>query len=153
MSNILRAELQAQIDAADRIGDSKRADAERLVLAHGREFVGVRRPKGFRLMRAKACHSNAWRLALEGRGDLVEGFSMCRSGGLAYPFHHSWVCLDDGSLVEPTLKDPEGHLYLGIRFRPELFQELMMALDDNPDFGFWGFLREPFVRQQLGDRN
>jgi hypothetical protein len=55
--------------------------AEELVLAKGRDFVGIQRPKRLRLMAAKQCLRNAFILASEERGNYCEGFAMSLQPG------------------------------------------------------------------------
>jgi hypothetical protein len=143
----LRHNLELMINAADKVWDGKGVDAERMALAYGSEFIGVPRPRGFRKMKAKQCHANSWKLALDGRGFLCEGFATKR--GESHTFHHSWICLSDGTVVDATLPDPENYEYLGVKFDGDLYWDIISEASENPDFGVWGFLREPLVKSHL----
>jgi hypothetical protein len=60
---------------------------ERFVLEYGRVFVGIKRPKEYRLGPIKKCFVNAGKLACYDRGIYVEGFAM--SPGTGLPFQHA----------------------------------------------------------------
>jgi hypothetical protein len=78
----------------------------------GRFFTPVKRPKGFRQMTVKACYYNAWRLAIYGRAQYVEGYAMSGSGFLA---HHAWVTVDGVTAIDVTWREP-GEVYFGMVF-------------------------------------
>jgi hypothetical protein len=48
----------------------------REVVAHGRPYIGVDRPKGYRKRKPKQCFWNAAHLALTDRGTYVEGYAI-----------------------------------------------------------------------------
>jgi hypothetical protein len=148
----LRNDLRAMVRAYDRFQEGRGATPQRLILEHGREFAAVPRPKNFRPRKPKNCFGNAFSLALEGRAEYCEGFASSASG-ITTAFAHAWACTVDGTLVETTLREPENYAYLGIRFPPEIFRQLVDRRCREPDFGCWGFLMEPFARELLGELN
>jgi hypothetical protein len=76
------------------------------VIARGRPFVGIERPKGFRhQMKAKGCFCNAGRVAMDERATYVEGFIL--SLGMLIP--HAWLTLDGVHAIDQTLRAPEYH--------------------------------------------
>jgi hypothetical protein len=82
------------------------------VIARGRPYVGIERPKGFRhQMKAKNCFCNAGRVAMDERATYVEGFIL--SLGMLIP--HAWLTLDGVHAIDQTLHAPEYHYY-GIPF-------------------------------------
>jgi hypothetical protein len=110
--------------------------AERLVLSKGREFFGIKRPKGFRLMASKQCFRNAFILASEERGCYCEGFAASLTDGIR--FRHAWVSRGDGAAIDVTLRNPEEYVYLGLQFSQKSFLTLA-----NAGYGKCGFLRPP----------
>jgi hypothetical protein len=116
--------------------------AERLVLAKGREFLAIKRPKGFRLMASKQCFRNAFILASVERGLYCEGFVLSLAGRL--PIHHAWVSRDDGAAIDVTIRNPEECVYLGLQFSRKAFLTLA-----NGGYGISGFLRPPLDENLL----
>jgi hypothetical protein len=93
---------------------------EEAVLEHGRPFIGIERPKGYRRRAAKQCFVNAGDLAYRGRGVYVEGFAMLDNN---FPFHHAWITRDGVQAIDVTLTDPgPGVSYLGIPFSLEVLE-------------------------------
>ncbi len=90
---------------------------ERFIADFGEEFAGSRRPPGIRLRAPKKCFVNAavlvWDHEDHHDGDLtyVEGFARDMDG---FHFLHAW-CVRGNLVVDPTLRHPEDHDYLGIR--------------------------------------
>ena len=104
----------------------RRAAAFKQFCESGRLFTGIRRPKGYRQRKAKQCFSNAQILAMEGRGDYVEG--VCVTPTLGIPIHHGWITLDGVHAIDPTFPDGECCLYFGIAFdRVELAKSLVAS--------------------------
>jgi hypothetical protein len=66
-------------------------------------FTPVPRPKGFRLGKAKECHANACRIAIDGHGQYVEGYAGSNTGLL---FRHAWITTDGNNAIEVTWRDP-----------------------------------------------
>jgi hypothetical protein len=90
---------------------SVRAGLWRALLDHGKEYVGIERPKGYRRQRRiKDCFRNATEIALKGNGaTYVEGVAWDMGCG----FHHAWIRLDDEHAIDQTWPTP-GTRYLGI---------------------------------------
>jgi len=119
-----------------KIRDGFECTAERLVLSKGREFLSIKRPKGFRLMASKQCFRNAFILASEERGYYCEGFTASLKD--SSEFHHAWVSKGDGAAIDVTLRNPEEYVYLGLQFSRKSFLTLT-----NAGYGEWGLLRPP----------
>ena len=73
------------------------------VLEHGRPYVGISRPKGYRKLKDKKCFYNAGKLALANRGTYVEGFT--GFGSALFPIHHAWLTLDGEHAIDVTWAD------------------------------------------------
>jgi hypothetical protein len=86
------------------------------VIDHGRPYVGIGRPKGYRKRKDKQCFFNAADLAMQGRGTYVEGYASLGSGFTTY---HAWITLDSVHAIDPTWKIPGKH-YVGIAFPVEI---------------------------------
>ncbi|OAF12825.1 hypothetical protein [Bradyrhizobium neotropicale] len=84
------------------------------LVANGKLFTGITRPKGFRQMARKSCFRNAQRLAIAGRAAYVEGLCLSSRSGIA--FAHGWLTIDGQHAVDVTLPDAEGYAYFGITF-------------------------------------
>jgi hypothetical protein len=83
------------------------------VVAYGHPFTGIKRPRGYRMMKKKQCFGNAYRVALaEKRGLYCEGFAM--SSGTRWPIQHAWITLDETHAIDVTWDDPEQSSYFGI---------------------------------------
>jgi hypothetical protein len=101
------------------------AAVHRYVLAYGRAFVGIPRPKGFRRQRArKRCYMNATRISWATGATYVEGFAMRANMPL---FHHAWVTMDGVHAIDQTLPDAEQYEYFGIPFPPHILAEAINA--------------------------
>lgn len=78
------------------------------LIKRGRFFTPVKRPKGFRLGRLKACCCNAARIAIgngiDGRGQYVEGYAM--SSGSGFIAKHAWLTTDGSNAIDVTWRDP-----------------------------------------------
>lgn len=100
------------------------------LLERGEEFEGVARPSWLRRKQPKACFRNAYELALA-RSDLTycEGFIVTIVPVL---IHHAWCVDGDGGIVEPTLADPVGVSYFGVRVP---LQGLLRVIADSETFG------------------
>jgi hypothetical protein len=101
----------------------------REVVAHGRPYVGVGRPKGYRKRKAKQCFYNAAMLAVAGRGTYVEGYA-CRDGYRDWPMHHAWITLDGVHAIDPTWDDPADAYYAGIAFPTEIMARHILQQGD-----------------------
>ena len=91
---------------------------ERLVLQYGSPFVGIGRPKGYRLRAEKRCYNNSFSLADTGHGDArrgvyVEGFALHGD----HLFQHAWVTPDGRYAIDVTLRWPASEIhFFGIPF-------------------------------------
>lgn len=108
---MIRDQLQQEADARRRIGHP--ALIQEFVLKHGREFAGAKRPKGIRCGTAHECFRNAANYATDHGGDYYEGYAAASNIGFA--FLHAWI-VEDGAVIELTLKKPEEYDYLGVNF-------------------------------------
>jgi len=97
-----------------RLTEGSRHAIEGWLLERGEEFEGVARPSWLRRKQPKACFRNSYELALRRSGDLTycEGFVVTVVPLL---IHHAWCVNGDGQVVEPTLADPVGASYFGVR--------------------------------------
>jgi hypothetical protein len=109
----------------------KASPAERAVLAYGRPFNGIARPKGYRPRALKRCYQNAGDLALQERGTYVEGFAIDPSTGV--PAQHAWLTLNGTDAVDVTWRTPATECYyFGIRFSNEVLRRFTVRT------GTWG---------------
>lgn len=108
----LRIILQNTVDGWERVGYP--ALLERFILKYGEEFRGSKRPKGVRKWAMKECFRNtSHRLLRVPHSDYYEGYAM--SDEFQFPFLHAWN-IEEGRVVDLTLKDPEKYQYLGMKF-------------------------------------
>jgi len=84
---------------------------ERFILDHGKDFRGVKRPKGIRKRTNKMCYRNAAQLSLERGFPYVEGFAV--HNDLIAVFH-AWCINDEQEVVDNTWRYPECSLYRGV---------------------------------------
>jgi hypothetical protein len=130
------AELQYHLDQMARWRDKypdkypgwKPDPVRRAVVNHGRPYVGIARPKGFRKRKDKLCFANAGDLALDGRGIYVEGFAG------ALPTHHAWLTIDGVHAIDPTWDNAPDVPYYGIPFPARLLSRTISRR------GHWGML-------------
>ena len=87
-------------------------DVERAVVKHGRPFIGIERPEGYRQGKPRACFGNAATLALQDRGTYVEGFALSQG----HLVHHAWIALDDVHAIDTTWPNAPDCHYLGVPF-------------------------------------
>ena len=94
-----------------------------LCAEQGEAFKPAPRPRWCVKKEDKACYSNAAATALYGTvvtatGTLdkyyCEGYAI--SDVAPIPIEHAWVCLADGTVVDPTWKNPEKCHYYGFAF-------------------------------------
>jgi hypothetical protein len=106
-------------------GSKGRFSIGNAVLRHGREYIGIARPKGFHQQRARqTCFRNAADTALQGRAQYVEGFVMSRRGAL---LHHAWLSVDGVHAINQTLPDAPELAYLGIPFSNAVLARGLLA--------------------------
>jgi hypothetical protein len=96
------------------------AEQMRAVIEHGRPYVGISRPKGYRKRKARACFWNAADLALNERGTYVEGYAQSPASGELLIIHHAWLTLDGVHAIDVTWDVPADCRYLGIPFPNEI---------------------------------
>jgi len=98
---------------------------EQIIDKHGRRYIGIARPKGFRRQGIEqACFYNAARLAID---DLrpctyVEGFAQAASGLWV---HHAWINQDGEHAIDTTWRDAERCRYLGIPFSKKVVSQVI----------------------------
>lgn len=89
---------------------------EKAVVKHGRPFVGIDRPKGYRQQRKRQnCFFNAALSAMDERGTYVEGFVL-PPGQRGCPVHHAWITLGGVHAIDQTLANGAMCQYFGIPF-------------------------------------
>ena len=111
------------------VAHSRVAETEKLVLEFGAPYVGIKRPRGFRLGPKKHCFGNAAEALISADDECsrsvtyVEGYAMCPN---LPPFQHAWLALDDRDAVELTIRRaPREMAFFGVSFsRVELFKML-----------------------------
>jgi hypothetical protein len=88
---------------------------EGFIAANGREYTAAKRPRGVRKRRDGWCFKNTVSLMLS-RPDLdityVEGYAMSPHGLI--PTLHAWAALPDGTVIDPTWRDPDRCAYFGV---------------------------------------
>jgi hypothetical protein len=97
---------------------------ERYVIQHGRPFVGIERPKGFRRRAAKQCFHSATMLAIDGRGTYVEGYAAPYHGKLL--IEHAWIMVDAVHAIDVTWIDPERAAYFGVPIPSAVLAKLLL---------------------------
>jgi hypothetical protein len=118
-----------------------RSCIEAVLLEHGCPFIGIARPKGFRLRAQKNCYMNAAIVAVDqGRGTYVEGLAIGRGGLMP----HAWLTLDGTNAVDITWREPAGECqYFGIPFSAEVLRKFTTRTRT------YGPLLEPNELQQV----
>ena len=106
--------------------------AQALVLQHGQEFKGVSRPDWCVRGTPKECFKNALHLSMETGLVYVEGFVF-----RFLPIMHAWCIDDDGTVIDPTIDDPQDCEYMGI----PLTTEFILSVTD--ESGMYGILANP----------
>lgn len=93
------------------------------VLRHGRE--GKPAPWRGERMTAKECFRNAWLIA-----DCCPELTYCEGYAVSpfsiWPTIHAWAVDRDGMVYDPTWRDPENSLYLGVQFCDEMVRETLL---------------------------
>jgi hypothetical protein len=98
------------------------ASIESLLMKHGKEWMGRKRPKGLRKMRDKECFVNAQMLAVFHPDE----YTYCE--GLAHSIiavNHGWVIDRDGNIIDPTWRDPHKCAYIGVPFKTEYIRRVI----------------------------
>ena len=105
---------------------------EQAVLAYGRPFIGISRPKGYRLRGARRCFANAGDLALSERGIYVEGFAL-GPDDRGTVVHHAWITLDGVHAIDVTWRRQASDChYYGIPFSNDVLRRLLLRRS------YWG---------------
>jgi hypothetical protein len=121
-----------------RLGPEPAFPIENAVLRHGREYIGIARPKGLRQQRARGlCFLNATDAALQGCAQYVEGFVMSRRVGI--PVHHAWLSADGVHAIDQTLPDAPERAYFGIPFSNAVLERV---IDVRRSYGILSLLAE-----------
>jgi len=82
----------------------------KLVAENGFEFKGSPLPDYIKQRTPKECFANALHLALETGLTYVEGYISVH----AVPIHHAWCVDEHGTVIDPTVVNPEDREYFGI---------------------------------------
>lgn len=93
---------------------------------HGKHVTAHAAP---RMRLPRQCFTNATQCALNPKYLYVEGYVIPKNlGGL--PIEHAWIYdRDEGVHLDPTLPDPEGNEYFGIKFPQSMMLELSSSED------------------------
>jgi len=128
---------------------------ERFVIRNGKEYVGRKKPKRYRLGTPKQCFQNATHLVTD-HTDLryVEGYAMHKD--IQFPFLHAWAIDPVGRVIDITLREPEDYEFMGIALtRHQLWQALhkkqVYGLFDH-GFGMnyqWMFEVDPGLKDEV----
>lgn len=107
------------------------APVERALLAHGRLFTGIPKPKGFPRYRApKQCYRNAGLIAIYDERErgyrYVEGFAY--DPDFDFLFQHAWVTLDGEHAIDPTLPFDSKQLYFGLEIPTKVLGAALVEL-------------------------
>jgi hypothetical protein len=118
-------ELVRKIEGARRFGGNTKV--EEAVLKYGLPFIGVARPKGYRLRRKKECFLNSYYTADKELGFYVEGYALHRD----LLFQHAWITLDGLHAVDVTLRGPiSDYHFFGIPFSLKILTAEICARDN-----------------------
>lgn len=112
--NDLQDLLLNEIECWRKVGHP--APMQRFVLRNGHGFTGAPLPEGYRRSTPKQCFYNACRLMDRGL-EYYEGYVW--SARFPFAIHHAWV-QDGYTLIDPTLSEPQKHVYWGVRFDREV---------------------------------
>lgn len=91
---------------------------ESFVLRHGQPFSAGVRPSYIKQRPQKECFKNSLELALETGLTYVEGYTF-----RIIPILHAWCIDEDGTVLDPTLRDQEQLEYFGIPFNTDYVLE------------------------------
>lgn len=113
-----KGHCELMAEAHRRLG-STMIPVEVFLLEYGQEFEENPRPDWVPQMTPKMCFANCFTLVMENRDRglaYCEGYTL--SSDLPLPIHHAWCVEEDGTLIEPTIRDkPEGETitYFGVK--------------------------------------
>jgi hypothetical protein len=96
-------------------------DVKNYVAAYGQEFTSAPLPAGVEKGPDNQCYRNASLLVMEDKSlDFAEGFAEADGlPGLA--FQHAWAVKADGTVVDPTWKNPEKSKYFGVVYKRDAY--------------------------------
>lgn len=92
---------------------------EAWILRHANVFgQAIPKPRSVPRGTPKQCFKNATRLIIRRPDEFAycEGFAM--ESRICFPFHHAWVVNPAGEIIDNTIRGPENHQYVGIKFDP-----------------------------------
>lgn len=121
--NVVQQRMQAEQEALAPIGCGNMV--RDFVLRHGKAFTPA--PFTGERMVAKRCFTNAIYYALERPAERLlyaEGFATIP--GVPMLFEHAWCVTQDGTVVDPTWRDPQECVYFGVAFEPAGVAEQVM---------------------------
>jgi hypothetical protein len=116
------------------------------VLRHGRPYIGVPRPKGWRRHAQRQCFRNAAIVCFKKQCTYVEGFAIGRIDGLL--IHHAWVTNDGMHAIDPTWDDAPTSAYFGIAFSTKVVGQ---ALTQRRTWGLLDPLDDKLLESTLGN--
>jgi hypothetical protein len=93
------------------------------LIDHGTYMEGRKRPKGFRKQANKMCYRNAQQMAVL----YPDQYTYCE--GIAVntiPTQHGWLVDTDGNVIDPTWRQPEQCVYLGVRIKHEYLADFVV---------------------------
>jgi hypothetical protein len=124
------------------VAHSQVTETQQLVLEYGASYVGIKRPRSFRLGPKKNCFANATEAIISPDKECsrsvtyVEGYAMCPDQP---PVHHAWLALDGKDAVELTIRsDPREMTFFGVAFSKD---ELLNIISE--DMTYEGVFRYP----------
>lgn len=123
---------------------------EEFVLTHGREYPAA--PWPTEMMTPTKCFGNAGKLVQACQPNLtyVEGFAISASMlevGFALPTHHAWVVNEAGEMSDPTFRQPENSIYLGVPIPTKLYLRTILRTRYHGVFYPGEMLNVPFFRE------
>ncbi|WP_276117994.1 hypothetical protein [Pararhizobium qamdonense] len=83
---------------------------------------------GLRFGQAKNCYANATAYALT-NSDLMYAEGYAIEPELPIPIQHAWLVDRSGTVIDPTWRDANHHVYFGIAFKTEFLAEMLEKTD------------------------
>jgi hypothetical protein len=96
------------------------------VLRNGKEFVGQKLPRKYKLQPPKICFFNARQLVKRTRNlRYVEGYATKWINGIAvHLFHHAWAIDPGDQVIDPTINDADQYSFYGVPFAKDDLKKL-----------------------------